>query len=220
MKIKTLIACIGAFITLISGVGFNTLNTKKEVNQTENIIIADVVDSENNNDFYENLVIDLEEKDNDIFDTEEKNTEETQETTIKIEETQVNDIKNDLPIKSENNQENKSTTSVKTNTEPKQEVKQPEIKQEKPKQETKSENVEKKNTEEQITKELTPSDLGYWCAEGGTHHVAGDGTNEHGYYSSWNEAQVAFENYTKGWASVQYKISQCLCGKYYFWAIQ
>lgn len=206
MKIKTLIACIGAFITLISGIGFNTLNTKKEVNQTENIIIADVVDSENNNDFNENLVIELDEKDNEIFNTEEKNTEETQETTIKIKETQVNEIKNDLPKKSENNQQNKSTTSVKTNTEPKQE--------------TKSENVEKRNTEEQITKELTPSDLGYWCAEGGTHHVAGDGANEHGYYSSWNEAQVAFENYTKGWASVQYKISQCLCGKYYFWAIQ
>ena len=75
-------------------------------------------------------------------------------------------------------------------------------------------------TEEKITKEPTPSDLGYWCAEGGTHHVAGDGANEHGYYSSWNEAQNAFENYTKGWPSVQYKISQCLCGKYYFWAIQ
>ena len=38
MKIKTLIACLGAFITLISGVGFNTLNNQKEVSQNENII--------------------------------------------------------------------------------------------------------------------------------------------------------------------------------------
>ena len=215
-KIKTLIACLGAFITLISGVGFNTLNNQKEVSQNENIIIADVVDSENNNDLNENLVIDLEERSNEIVETEEQNIEKTQETTIKTEEVQVNEIKNDLPKKSENNQQNKSTTSVKTNSE----VKQSEIKQEQPKQETKTENVEKKKTEEKITKEPTPSDLGYWCAEGGTHHVAGDGTNEHGYYSSWNEAQIAFENYTKGWPSVQYKISQCLCGKYYFWAIQ
>ena len=37
IKIKTLIACLGAFITLISGVGFNTLNNQKEVNQNENI---------------------------------------------------------------------------------------------------------------------------------------------------------------------------------------
>lgn len=219
MKIKTLIACLGAFITLISGVGFNTLNNQKEVSQNENIIIADVVDSENNNDLNENLVIDLEEQNKEIVNTEEQNDKETQETT-KIEDNQVNEIKNDLPKKSENNYQNKGTTSVKTNTEVKQEVKQPEIKQEQPKQETKSENVEKKKTEEKITKEPTPSDLGYWCAEGGTHHVAGDGANEHGYYSSWNEAQIAFENYTKGWPSVQYKISQCLCGKYYFWAIQ
>lgn len=219
MKIKTLIACLGAFITLISRVGFNTLNNQKEVSQNENIIIADVVDSENNNDLNENLVIDLEEQNKEIVNTEEQNDKETQETT-KTEDNQVNEIKNDLPKKSENNYQNKGTTSVKTNTEVKQEVKQPEIKQEQPKQETKSENVEKKKTEEKITKEPTPSDLGYWCAEGGTHHVAGDGANEHGYYSSWNEAQNAFENYTKGWPSVQYKISQCLCGKYYFWAIQ
>ena len=219
MKIKTLIACLGAFITLISGVGFNTLNNQKEVSQNENIIIADVVDSENNNDLNENLAIDLEEQHNEIVNTEEQNDKEMQETT-KTEDNQVNEIKNDLPKQSENNPQNKGTTSVKTNTEVKQEVKQPEIKQEQPKQETKSENVEKKKTEEKITKEPTPSDLGYWCAEGGTHHVAGDGANEHGYYSSWNEAQIAFENYTKGWPSVQYKISQCLCGKYYFWAIQ
>lgn len=219
MKIKTLIACLGAFITLISVVGFNTLNNQKEVSQNENIIIADVVDSENNNDLNENLAIDLEEQHNEIVNTEEQNDKEMQETT-KTEDNQVNEIKNDLPKQSENNPQNKGTTSVKTNTEVKQEVKQPEIKQEQPKQETKSENVEKKKTEEKITKEPTPSDLGYWCAEGGTHHVAGDGANEHGYYSSWNEAQNAFENYTKGWPSVQYKISQCLCGKYYFWAIQ
>ena len=106
MKIKTLIACLGAFITLISGVGFNTLNNQKEVNQNENIIIADVVDSENNNDLNENLVIDLEERSNEIVETEEQNIEETQETTIKTEEVQVNEIKNDLPKKSENNQQN------------------------------------------------------------------------------------------------------------------
>ena len=96
MKIKTLIACLGAFITLISGVGFNTLNNQKEVNQNENIIIADVVDSENNNDLNENLVIDLEERSNEIVETEEQNIEETQETTIITEDAQVNEIKNDL----------------------------------------------------------------------------------------------------------------------------
>ena len=60
---------------------------------------------------------------------------------------------------------------------------------------------EEKKSKDKVTKEPTPSDLAYWCAEGGTHHIAGDGANEHGYYSSWNEAQIAFENYTKGWPS-------------------
>ena len=84
MKIKTLIACLGAFITLISGVGFNTLNNQKEVNQNENIIIADVVDSENNNDLNENLVIDLEEQNKEIVNTEEQNDKETQERFLKV----------------------------------------------------------------------------------------------------------------------------------------
>lgn len=66
----------------------------------------------------------------------------------------------------------------------------------------------------------TKQEIAYWCVDGGTHHIAGDGANEHGYYSSWNEAYSAFENYTKGWNSVQFKVNSCACGKFYFWAIQ
>lgn len=66
----------------------------------------------------------------------------------------------------------------------------------------------------------TQSDLSYWCVEGGSHHVSGDGANEHGYYSSWNEAEIACMSYTQGWTSMQYKINQCACKLYYFWAIQ
>lgn len=66
----------------------------------------------------------------------------------------------------------------------------------------------------------TPSDLAYWCVEGGSHHVLGDGANEHGYYSSWAEAESACNQYMQGWLSEQHKIDQCACGLYYFWAIQ
>lgn len=69
-------------------------------------------------------------------------------------------------------------------------------------------------------KELTPDDLEYWCVGGGSHHVAGDGQNEHGYYNTWDEAYNAFLNYTANWSSSQYKVSCCSCGLYYFWAIQ
>jgi len=76
------------------------------------------------------------------------------------------------------------------------------------------------NTEPVVHNEPTPSDLEYWCVSGGNHHVFGDGADEHGYYNSWGEAEQAFQSYTAGWPSLQYKIQQCACGKYYFWAIQ
>jgi len=106
------------------------------------------------------------------------------------------------------------------------ENKQPEIQKTTPKQEQVNTSVvetpkkEEKPTPPPVTKTLTPDDLEYWCVAGGTHHVAGDGANEHGYYSSWDEANQAFLNYTKGWASEQHRIDSCSCGKFYFWAIQ
>lgn len=91
---------------------------------------------------------------------------------------------------------------------------------------TNSNTSESKNVPIETTKptqeptEPTQSDLSYWCMEGGSHHVLGDGANEHGYYSSWDEANNACMSYTKGWTSMQYKINECACGLYYFWAIQ
>lgn len=58
----------------------------------------------------------------------------------------------------------------------------------------------------------------YWCVDGGSHHLAGDGANEHGYYKSWDSAFQAFKEYTKDWDSCQYKVDVCACGLYYFWA--
>ena len=58
----------------------------------------------------------------------------------------------------------------------------------------------------------------YWW---GTHHIEGDEPNEHGYYSSWDEAYRAYEDYTKDWtSSYNYKIDSCACGQYYFWVQQ
>lgn len=45
---------------------------------------------------------------------------------------------------------------------------------------------------EVVHNEPTPSDLEYWCVSGGSHHVYGDGADEHGYYNSWGEAEQAF----------------------------
>ena len=83
----------------------------------------------------------------------------------------------------------------------------------------KTETNKKSGTISSSKKEETKT--AYWCDEGGTHHMGGDGANEHGYYNTWNEAYKAFEEYTKDWDSGQHAIKQCqLCGKYYFWAIR
>ena len=63
-------------------------------------------------------------------------------------------------------------------------------------------------------------DLSYWCVGGGSVHVEGDGENEHGYYSTWDEAYQALLEYTASWSSMQYKVSSCACGLYYFWCVQ
>lgn len=60
----------------------------------------------------------------------------------------------------------------------------------------------------------------YYCVVGGSHHLAGNGANEHGYYNSWDSAFSAYESYTAGWESTQFKVDQCPCGLYYFWAIK
>lgn len=117
-----------------------------------------------------------------------------------------NNSKNNTDIKTNNKDSgNKKTTTSKENTN-------------KP-QESNSSNTENQQKPVEEPEQQEP-ELAYWCIEGGTHHIAGDGANEHGYYSSWDSAYQAFEEYTKNWASCQYKIDQCACGKYYFWAIK
>lgn len=101
--------------------------------------------------------------------------------------------------------ETPATTSKNSKTEQKNTSKT-----EKPKTETKTETKQEEKT--QIKSE--------WCFEGGSKHIAGDGTNEHGYYDTWNDAFNAYEEYTKNWLYSHYKVNQCACGKYYFWAIQ
>lgn len=79
------------------------------------------------------------------------------------------------------------------------------------------------NTQQQTNKnnnQAQQTSTPYWCVEGGSHHIAGDGANEHGYYNSWNAANQAFKEYTKNWDSCQYKVDVCACGKYYFWAVK
>ena len=92
--------------------------------------------------------------------------------------------------------------------------KTPEPKVEK-KQEEQVKQVEPPKTESKAKQEEK-----IYCVDGGKVHIYGDGANEHGYYKTWDEAFKAYEEYTKGWESTQFKVDQCACGLYYFWVIK
>ena len=120
---------------------------------------------------------------------------------------------------------NKSTTS-KQNAKSSQTSKKTEIPVTISKEsKTEQKNTSKTETQKTETKTETKQEektqiKSEWCFDGGSKHIAGDGANEHGYYDTWNDAFNAYEEYTKNWLSSHYKVNQCACGKYYFWAIQ
>lgn len=204
MKIKSIIVALGLIITMISGVGLN--NSNKPTNDVE---MQNTVAVEENVANEENIISEAEQE------------EITQEQTPNNEVEETKEVKQE--VKTEMQKENPKTTSQTAKTDTKKETVAPSVQETIPKSESESvvETPKKEETPApQVQKTLTPDDLEYWCVSGGSHHIAGDRANEHGYYSSWDEAHQAFENYTKGWASVQYKISQCSCGLFYFWAIQ
>lgn len=208
MKIKILILTLGLIITMISGVKIKDFNTANNV-QDNKIITAD------ENLIANEIAIAQEEQ-----IEEELNQEQEQEENVKVnenteEQENTNTVKENTEVQKEVPKTNSSQSTFTTKKETSKNTQdEPTVKQE-------TTNVEETPKEEtQVTKTPTESDLEYWCVAGGEHHIAGDGENEHGYYSSWDEAYNAFENYTKGWASVQFKISQCSCGLFYFWAIK
>lgn len=67
-------------------------------------------------------------------------------------------------------------------------------------------------------------DKPYWCSDGGPHHIHTLGKYDHGWYSTWDEAEKALykkmdSDYSAtGMGSGNYKIDQCNgCNKYYYW---
>ena len=86
-------------------------------------------------------------------------------------------------------------------------------------QTTTSQSQNKTNNNQSNT-QTTQKNTAYWCVDGGSHHIAGDGPNEHGYYKTWDSANQAFKEYTKDWDSCNYKVDVCACGLYYFWTVK
>lgn len=199
MNLKFIVVSIGLFLVLISNGIEHTENKKNNQNELsvsrQNVVQEEEIQKDNVSSLDDIIEID--------------NTKEKEEVKIEIDE------------KHEEIKDNDKNTKV---IEPKTNVQNKEISQKNNKQENKTEIKEEQEVNieqtENNSKELTPDDLEYWCIAGGSHHVAGDGENEHGYYTSWNEAYNAFLNYTADWSSSQYKVDCCSCGLYYFWAIK
>ena len=202
MKVKGILIILGLIVTIVSGVKINFLTKEKDNLETANVVLTD-----------ENVVKEKNTITEDIQAKQELETNQETEQIAEVKEEKVTEKSKETP--------KTTSTQTKTNTENKKETVSKDTQESVTTKQQTSKSADKTQKEEtQATKTLTPSDLEYWCVAGGSHHVAGDGSNEHGYYKSWDEAYQAFLNYTKNWSSVQYKISQCSCGLYYFWAIQ
>lgn len=214
MKTKIIIITLGLIITLITGIGVNNFkNTANEIDN-QNIILSEETNTEDEM---------LEVKENEIGQKQEEIQQEQPEEQVEVDKVdEKTEIKQEETKQVQQETPKVSSTQPTSTTQKDNENQKTQVTQQTtPVEEEKKEtvvNLPKQETEEQ--KNITPNDLEYWCVSGGSHHIAGDRANEHGYYSSWDEANQAFLNYTKDWSSVQYKISQCSCGLYYFWAIQ
>ena len=217
-KIKIISIAITIF-AIIFGIGLKVCfsHNKDEQTITENDVVDESKKTEIENEETQPIVeIPVEEnivesnmQNNDIASQAEDDTEKT---------------KNEFASSSKEDS-NKSTMS-KQNTKSSQKSKKTEIpvttsKESKTEQKNTSKTETKKTETKTETKQEEKTQIkSEWCFEGGSKHISGDGTNEHGYYDTWNEAFNAYEEYTKNWLSSHYKINQCACGKYYFWAIQ
>lgn len=232
MKKKLLIIAVILLLIIILAIVINSKTTKNEqtvsLNNNENLI-AEISKEK-----------DLPEQEDNIIDDDEKNLEDentiieentidqqTQEIIEQPQETEKVEIPRSEQKKVTTSSSNYSNSSLpnpsvqeneplpESEAEPETSP-QVEVSSVSEVEEIPQENVEIPNNTQPVQKN-TP----YWCVDGGTHHVEGDAPNEHGYYSSWDEAYRAYEEYTKDWtSSYNYKIDSCACGQYYFWVQQ
>ena len=141
-----------------------------------------------------------------------------------IENEVIDEVVKDEEIKQENNKPVRENKTSKTKSSNNSSQIQPKVKVQN-KTEAKTEPTpepkeEQKPVEQPKTETKPKQEEKIYCVDGGKTHIYGDGANEHGYYKTWDEAFKAYEDYTRGWDSTQFKVDQCACGLYYFWVIK
>lgn len=172
----------------------------------------------------EDLYSNVTEKEFTIFiqeQEEQKDGEETIDNTIDTSNNeQVKDTKEESRI-TQNNSYQEEIQSVQPQIEETQVINERPISEEIPDNTNVSNNQQEISNVEQPIEENHPvqeePEEKIFCVDGGPVHIAGDGKNEHGYYDTWDEAWEACQEYMKHMKSGHYKVSDCFCGKYYFW---
>lgn len=172
--------------------------------------------NDTNEDVAQNIIpeqVTIDEQNNiaeDIIQIDEK--QEKENNSVQIQEEKKEPEINEKNI-TENKTQKKESKSISIKNTPVKEQPVVETKSEpEPKEEVKPATTPAKKEEKHEEK--------IYCVDGGKTHIYGDGANEHGYYKTWEEAFKAYEDYTKGWDSTQFKVDQCACGLYYFWVIK
>ena len=163
--------------------------------------------TQNTND--EEIILSLE---NEIVQNEV--IEQVEENHVVAQDTSENIVQEEISI--ENNKPEKEKIVYQEDTQ---------SYQEQPKFETVPKVIEQPKQEDNLLEDKQPEVIKQepkqeekiYCVDGGSIHIYGDGANEHGYYKTWYEAFKAYEDYTKGWESTQFKVDQCACGLYYFY---
>lgn len=191
-------------------IGESNRNQMQDNNEQENIIDNANIEIENTIAEENSINNKIENTNNEENITENKKIEEQTEeiTQSKTEQTQQkkntttsSSSKNKSTSQTTNSQNNKSTTA----NQPQTSV-------------TQKEETSKSNEQQNTNTTSTKKETAYWCIDGGTHHIAGDGNDEHGYYKTWEQADAAAKEFMNKNSLYHYKVNSCACGLYYFQA--
>lgn len=199
---------------------FNSEQTSGESEYTNNYEEQNI-SNDIESDKVENIIIEkhniVEEnkEDNKKEETKDKKKESSNKSTNK----KVEDAKKSTKTKSTTTASNKTKSTTKS-TKKKSSTSSS---SKKATSTTKKKTTTKKTTSDSTSKKdktnkTEVEEDKYWCYEGGNVHYAGDDENEHGYYNSWDDAWEACKKHMNTLEnSCNYKVSECFCGKFYYW---
>lgn len=221
-KVIITIICLALLICGI--VGFKILVNKSKNKSSSELIETQIQDSTDENLVNEEIVIPLENTDEkDSTDDENSLYESNDSQNDKLETSEKAEAKatasksttsNSASSKKSNTSSNQGSNTQAPTTASTPTSKSSANDNSKTKTDTSSSSNNKTSSSTSTETKKTP----VYCYEGGKKHLGGDGSYEHGYYNTWQQAWDALTVYMKDMNSGNYYIDQCLgCNKYYYY---